>query len=81
MLPCPRKWESLEGCQHEQLCPLVMEVVITFGAGSCKAYKVEAFYRRNPVFWPLGCLLVWEGAGRHAQAGCLGVSGHLSCHP
>lgn len=43
----PQEVESLEGCQHEQLCPLVMEVVITFGAGSCKAYKVEAFYRRN----------------------------------
>ena len=48
-LPCPRKWASLEGCQHERLCPLVMEIVITFGAGSCKACKVEAIYRRNPV--------------------------------
>lgn len=55
-----------------------MEIVITSGAGSCKACKVEAIYGRNPVSWPLGCLLVWEGAGQHAQAGSLRVSGHLN---
>lgn len=34
-------------------CPLVMEVVITFGAGSCKAYKVEGILGGTQSSGPL----------------------------